>query len=273
MPFPTPVAASGIVIQHKEWKDALLPPNSFSSARHAHRGYGGIGTLLVIKVSAESANKFGEFVADPITKELLHYTEKPETFVSDLINCGVYVFTPKIFSAIQEVSTHREDTANLRRVSSFEALQSATRSLPTDFVRLDQDILYKLRKSASFGYRSNSNKSLVNDAPMPNHINEKGKNIRVEVDDKDYILSDHHDTDDESFKSVEDEVQLFSFWKTWEDSSIYRDKLELLGCLLEVFALLQCSRTPVELLLFTICSFILANSFHMIWMLAISSSH
>lgn len=110
----------------------------------AHRGYGGIGTLLVIKVSAESANKFGELVADPITKELLHYTEKPETFVSDLINCGVYVFTPKIFSAIREVSTHREDRANLRRVSSFEALQSATRSLPTDFVRLDQDILSPL---------------------------------------------------------------------------------------------------------------------------------
>lgn len=29
--------------------------------------------------------------------------------VSDLINCGVYVFTPDIFTAIQDVSTHRED--------------------------------------------------------------------------------------------------------------------------------------------------------------------
>lgn len=79
----------------------------------AHRRYGGMGTMLVIKVgtctaaelcaislsnaqgstlgflifwlpvqvSAESANQFGELVADPITKELLHYTEKPETFV------------------------------------------------------------------------------------------------------------------------------------------------------------------------------------------------
>uniref|UniRef100_A0A5B7AHR1 Putative mannose-1-phosphate guanyltransferase alpha n=1 Tax=Davidia involucrata TaxID=16924 RepID=A0A5B7AHR1_DAVIN len=110
----------------------------------AHRRYGGMGTLLVIKVSAESANQFGELVADPITKELLHYTEKPETFVSDLINCGVYVFTPEIFTAIQDVSTHREGRANLRRVSSFEALQLATRTLPTDFFRLDQDILSPL---------------------------------------------------------------------------------------------------------------------------------
>ncbi|KAG9153470.1 hypothetical protein Leryth_018736 [Lithospermum erythrorhizon] len=86
----------------------------------AHKSYGGMGTLLVIKVSAESANKFGELVADPTTKELLHYTEKPETFVSDLA------------------------IVNLRRVSSFEALQLATRSVPTDFVRLDQDILSPL---------------------------------------------------------------------------------------------------------------------------------
>ncbi|XP_016746845.1 mannose-1-phosphate guanyltransferase alpha isoform X2 [Gossypium hirsutum] len=107
----------------------------------AHKRYSGMGTVLVIKVSAESASQFGELVADPITKELLHYTEKPETFVSDLINCGVYVFTPDIFTAIQEVSTHREDQANLRHLTSFETLQSPTRALPQDFVRLDQDIL------------------------------------------------------------------------------------------------------------------------------------
>lgn len=35
-----------------------------------------------MQVSAESANQFGELVADPTTNELLHYIEKPETFVS-----------------------------------------------------------------------------------------------------------------------------------------------------------------------------------------------
>ncbi|XP_059283980.1 uncharacterized protein LOC132037465 isoform X2 [Lycium ferocissimum] len=106
----------------------------------AHIRYGGMGILLVSKVSAESASQFGELVADPVTKELLHYTEKPETFVSDLINCGVYVFTSEIFSAIQDVSTHRNDRATLHHFSS----QHATRSLPKDFVRLDQDILSPL---------------------------------------------------------------------------------------------------------------------------------
>ncbi|KAF5792793.1 putative mannose-1-phosphate guanylyltransferase [Helianthus annuus] len=110
----------------------------------AHKRYGGMGTILVIKVSPDTAYQFGELVADANTNELLHYTEKPETFVSDRINCGVYVFTPEIFTAIQGVSTQLKDRANLRRQSSFEALQSATRSLPAEYVRLDQDILSPL---------------------------------------------------------------------------------------------------------------------------------
>jgi mannose-1-phosphate guanylyltransferase len=51
----------------------------------AHRKHGGMGTLLVKKVSRDVANEFGELVADPKTGELLHYAEKPETFVSTWI--------------------------------------------------------------------------------------------------------------------------------------------------------------------------------------------
>ncbi|WCJ20887.1 Mannose-1-phosphate guanyltransferase alpha [Euphorbia peplus] len=110
-----------------------------------HKKYGGMGTMLVIKVSAESANQFGELIADPISKEVLHYIEKPETFVSDLINCGVYVFNPEIFTAIEGVSSNREGRENLLRHSSFEGHQSLTRlNLPANFVRLDQDILSPL---------------------------------------------------------------------------------------------------------------------------------
>ncbi|RWV77522.1 hypothetical protein GW17_00061629, partial [Ensete ventricosum] len=61
-------------------------------------------------VSAETANQFGELVADPITNEVLHYTERPETFVNDLINCGVYVFTPQIFTIIEGVILQGNNT-------------------------------------------------------------------------------------------------------------------------------------------------------------------
>ncbi|KVH92748.1 Bacterial transferase hexapeptide repeat-containing protein [Cynara cardunculus var. scolymus] len=87
--------------------------------------YGGMGTLLVIKVSAEAASEFGELV-------------------SDLINCGVYIFTPEIFNVIEDIHTHYEDRANLHTLSSSEALWSATKTPAKDFVRLDQDILSPL---------------------------------------------------------------------------------------------------------------------------------
>jgi NDP-sugar pyrophosphorylase family protein len=38
---------------------------------------------------------------------VLHFAEKPETFVSDLANCGVYVFAPEVFQRIQ-VATERK---------------------------------------------------------------------------------------------------------------------------------------------------------------------
>ncbi|KAL8040646.1 hypothetical protein ABFX02_06G177800 [Erythranthe guttata] len=116
-----------------------------SQMLEGHKSYGGLGTILVNKVSPELASQFGELVADPVTNELLHYTEKPKNFVSDRINCGVYVFTPEIFTAIQGVSTQRKERATLRRVTRFEALQPANR-----FVRLDQDILSPLAGKKQF---------------------------------------------------------------------------------------------------------------------------
>ncbi|MCO5606519.1 hypothetical protein L7F22_060707 [Adiantum nelumboides] len=155
-----PHGSAGGLYNFRDWLMENDPTNIFvmncdvccsfplSDMLVAHSKFNGIGTLLVKKVSAESASEFGELVADPETGELLHYAEKPETFVSEWINCGVYIFTPQIFLAIQDVASQRKDHATMRRVSSFEALQMTTnyggRSVQTDFVRLDQDILTPL---------------------------------------------------------------------------------------------------------------------------------
>lgn len=151
-----PHGSAGGLYNFRDWLMEDDPTNIFvmncdvccsfplSDMLGAHSKYKGIGTLLVKKVSAESASEFGELVADSETGELLHYAEKPETFVSEWINCGVYIFTPQIFLAIQDVASQRKDHASLRRVSSFEALQITTKSVQSDFVRLDQDILTPL---------------------------------------------------------------------------------------------------------------------------------
>lgn len=35
--------------------------------------------------------------------QVQHYVEKPSTFVSEIINCGIYLFTPAIFQHIGKV--------------------------------------------------------------------------------------------------------------------------------------------------------------------------
>ena len=37
------------------------------------------------------------------TNEVTHYVEKPETFVSSLINCGLYAFSPAVLDFMGEV--------------------------------------------------------------------------------------------------------------------------------------------------------------------------
>uniref|UniRef100_A0A4W3GHJ5 GDP-mannose pyrophosphorylase Aa n=1 Tax=Callorhinchus milii TaxID=7868 RepID=A0A4W3GHJ5_CALMI len=46
---------------------------------------------------------YGCIVENQLTHQVLHYVEKPGTFVSDIINCGVYLFTPTIFQHIGDV--------------------------------------------------------------------------------------------------------------------------------------------------------------------------
>mmetsp|Transcript_10427 Transcript_10427/g.28777 ORF Transcript_10427/g.28777 Transcript_10427/m.28777 type:complete len:330 (-) Transcript_10427:761-1750(-) len=61
-----------------------------------HVKHGRQGTILTTRT--ENPNEYGVVVADERTGRILHFVEKPETFVSDLINCGVYVFSPSVFT-------------------------------------------------------------------------------------------------------------------------------------------------------------------------------
>ena len=43
---------------------------------------------------------------------MLHYVEKPETFVSDLINAGAYLFTKDIFKLLGDTFQRNYDEMN-----------------------------------------------------------------------------------------------------------------------------------------------------------------
>ena len=119
--------------------------------------------ILGTRVSNEAASNFGCIVSEPQTKRVLHYVEKPESHISNLINCGVYLFsTESIFPAIRTAQKRRTDRPRLVSYPSSEALDTQDFSLNTaddddendtkrnEVIRLEQDILPDLADSSNF---------------------------------------------------------------------------------------------------------------------------
>jgi mannose-1-phosphate guanylyltransferase len=46
---------------------------------------------------------YGCVVADGSSHSMLHYVEKPATYISPNVNCGVYIFSMAIFDRLQQV--------------------------------------------------------------------------------------------------------------------------------------------------------------------------
>lgn len=58
-------------------------------------------------MAKDAAREFGCILTNPTSPELImHYVDQPESYLSDLISCGVYVFSPEIFDTIRS-SLHR----------------------------------------------------------------------------------------------------------------------------------------------------------------------
>jgi mannose-1-phosphate guanylyltransferase len=113
--------------------------------------------ILGTRVSAEAATNFGCIVSDTHTRRVLHYVEKPESQISNLINCGVYLFaTDAIFPSIRSAIKRRTDRPSSRLID-VRSLESSTmfddNSEPDsspEVVRLEQDILSDLADSKQF---------------------------------------------------------------------------------------------------------------------------
>jgi mannose-1-phosphate guanylyltransferase len=84
-------------------------------------------TILGKKVNPDEAKKYGCLAVDPNSNEVLHYVEKPETFISNIINCGVYLFSPSFFQLIDNYSNAKCDP-----------------DVDPNFLRLEQDVLMKI---------------------------------------------------------------------------------------------------------------------------------
>jgi len=121
----------------------------------------GEAVILGTRVPKDAANNFGCIVSDSHTKRVLHYVEKPESYISNLINCGVYLFaTEAIFPSIKSAIKRRADRPRLVSYPSSDALDSAYLPRATqdddddgeisEVIRLEQDILSDLADSRQF---------------------------------------------------------------------------------------------------------------------------
>ena len=113
--------------------------------------------MLGTRVPNESATNFGCIVSDAHTKRVLHYVEKPESHISNLINCGVYLFSTEcIFPAIRSAIKRRTERPRLLSYPSSENLESSfyqgeeEEAEKTEVIRLEQDVLSDIADSKQF---------------------------------------------------------------------------------------------------------------------------
>ena len=64
-----------------------------------HKNHGREGTIVVTKV--EEPSKYGVVVYDQQTGKIDKFVEKPQEFVSNKINAGLYIFKPSILNRIE----------------------------------------------------------------------------------------------------------------------------------------------------------------------------
>uniref|UniRef100_A0A8D3A1U5 GDP-mannose pyrophosphorylase Aa n=1 Tax=Scophthalmus maximus TaxID=52904 RepID=A0A8D3A1U5_SCOMX len=97
--------------------------------------------ILGTTANRKQSMNYGCIVENEDTHEVLHYVEKPSTFVSDIINCGVYLFNPDIFQHIGSIFQKNQQDMLLFPYDGEEPTNGWHRA---EAIRLEQDIFTAL---------------------------------------------------------------------------------------------------------------------------------
>lgn len=93
-------------------------------------------TVMGTEATRQQSLNYGCIVENKETHEILHYVEKPSTFVSTIINCGVYICSPEIFQNIASVFKRKQD--------NYYSYDTNGGTSDKDTIRLEQDIVMPL---------------------------------------------------------------------------------------------------------------------------------
>ncbi|XP_021916679.1 mannose-1-phosphate guanyltransferase alpha-A isoform X2 [Zootermopsis nevadensis] len=75
---------------------------------HKEKKGSSLVTIMTTEATRQQSMHYGCIVQDRDTSEVTHYVEKPSTFVSTLINCGVYICSIEIFQTFAAVFNMRQ---------------------------------------------------------------------------------------------------------------------------------------------------------------------
>ncbi|KAI8613947.1 nucleotide-diphospho-sugar transferase [Chytriomyces sp. MP71] len=107
-----------------------------------------VGILMGFKVERAQVSKYGCIVLNQETAEVLHFVEKPETVLSDVISCGVYLFNKDIFSVMGEAIESARAKALEDGVYDVTPVSDSRPSLLSsgaeERIRLEYDVLSTL---------------------------------------------------------------------------------------------------------------------------------
>lgn len=108
---------------------------------HKTKPAGTYCTILGTEATRQQSLNYGCIVESQESHEVMHYVEKPETFISTTINCGVYLFSPCIFQPLET-----EFKKNLDQNYS-SANCDYTTAPAKETIRMEQDIFVPLASS------------------------------------------------------------------------------------------------------------------------------
>lgn len=93
-----------------------------------HCNKGGIVTIMGTEATRQQSLNYGCLVTEKSTGKVTHYVEKPNTYVSTIINCGVYVCSLEVFNEMAAVYKVRQQNYStfLNNGNGSECIQLET---------------------------------------------------------------------------------------------------------------------------------------------------
>ncbi|KAJ3417189.1 hypothetical protein HDV05_006395 [Chytridiales sp. JEL 0842] len=109
-----------------------------------HNNSKAVASLMGFRVEPSVVHKYGCIVINPETSEVLHFVEKPETVLSEIISCGIYLFDKNIFNVMAAAIDSRRAKELAEGVYDTPVSDSRPNLLGSstdERIRLEQDVL------------------------------------------------------------------------------------------------------------------------------------